>query len=44
MKEAIVADKTQAEREAEVDALIARAQDPEDEYDGHHGHDRTAGE
>jgi len=37
-------DKTQAEREAEVEALILRAQDPEDDYDGHHGRDRTAGE
>lgn len=29
-------------REAEVDALIARAQDPLDPYDGHHGNDRSA--
>lgn len=28
-------------REAEVAALIARANDPDDEYDGHHGTDRT---
>lgn len=27
-------EKTQAEREAEVAALIARALDPDDEYDG----------
>lgn len=32
---------TQAEREAEVAALIARAKDPEDPYDGHHGTDRS---
>ena len=32
---------TQAEREAEVEALIARAQDPDDVYDGHHGTDRS---
>lgn len=31
---------TQAEREAEVAELIRRAQDPDDEYDGHHGNDR----
>lgn len=30
---------TEAEREAEVAALIARAEDPDDEYDGHHGND-----
>lgn len=34
-------DKTIDEREAEVDALMARAQDPADEYDGHHGSDRS---
>lgn len=28
-----MADKTQAEREAEVEALIARAADPNDPYD-----------
>lgn len=28
-------------REAEVEALIARALDPEDPYDGHHGNDRS---
>lgn len=32
---------TQAEREAEVQALIARALDPDDPYDGHHGTDRS---
>lgn len=32
---------TQEEREAEVAALIARALDPEDGYDGHHGNDRS---
>lgn len=31
---------TQAEREAEVEELIRRAQDPNDPYDGHHGNDR----
>lgn len=33
---------TEAEREAEVAALIAKALDPNDPYDGHHGNDRTA--
>jgi hypothetical protein len=28
-------------REAEVEALIARALDPADPYDGHHGNDRS---
>jgi len=32
---------TVEEREAEVAALIARAQDPDDTYDGHHGTDRS---
>jgi len=32
---------TQAEREAEVEELIRRAQDPDDSYDGHHGNDRS---
>lgn len=32
---------TQAQREAETAALIARAFDPDDEYDGHHGNDRS---
>jgi len=32
---------TQAEREAEVQARIARALDPDDPYDGHHGTDRS---
>lgn len=32
---------TQEEREAEVAALIARALDPQDAYDGHHGNDRS---
>lgn len=32
---------TQQEREAEIAALIARAQDPDDAYDGHHGTDRS---
>lgn len=31
----------QQEREAEVAALCARAQDPADPYDGHHGTDRS---
>jgi hypothetical protein len=35
-----MSEKTQAEREAEVEELIRRAQDPDDEYDGHHGNDR----
>lgn len=30
-----------AAREAENAALIARAKDPEDAYDGHHGNDRS---
>lgn len=33
--------KTFEEREAEVAALIARAQNPDDPYDGHHGTDRS---
>lgn len=33
--------KTREEREAETAALIARANDPDDPYDGHHGRDRT---
>jgi hypothetical protein len=33
--------KTQAERAAEVAVLIARAQDPDDPYDAHHGTDRS---
>lgn len=28
-------------RQAEVDALIARALNPDDDYDGHHGNDRS---
>lgn len=36
-----MSEKTQAEREAEVAALIARALDPDDSYDGHHGNDRS---
>lgn len=28
-------------REAEIEALIAKANDPDDEYDGHHGNDRS---
>ena len=32
---------TQAEREAEVEILIARAKDPNDPYDYHHGSDRS---
>lgn len=32
---------TRAEREAEVAALIVRAIDPDDPYDGHHGSDRS---
>lgn len=34
-------DKTQEEREAEVEELMRRAQDPDDPYDGHHGTDRS---
>jgi len=33
---------TWADREAEVAALVARAADPDDDYDGHHGTDRSA--
>jgi len=36
-----MSDKTEADREAEVGALIARAIDPSDVYDGHHGTDRS---
>lgn len=32
---------TRAEREAEVEALIAKAKDPNDPYDAHHGTDRS---
>lgn len=32
---------TEAQREAECEALICRANDPDDEYDGHHGTDRA---
>lgn len=32
---------TQAQREAEIERLIARANDPDDPYDGHHGQDRS---
>ncbi|MGE0399953.1 MAG: hypothetical protein AB7T06_24775 [Kofleriaceae bacterium] len=32
---------TEAERAAQVEALIELAQDPTDEYDSHHGHDRS---
>ena len=32
---------TEAERQAQIDALIDLAQDPTDEYDGHHGNDRS---
>ena len=34
-------DDDRAAREVEVEALIARALDPDDEYDGHHGTDRS---
>lgn len=33
--------KTREEREAETAALLERANDPSDDYDGHHGDDRT---
>ncbi len=32
---------SRVKREAEVAALISRAIDPDDEYDGHHGTDRS---
>ena len=32
---------TRAEREAEIEALVARAKDPDDPYDYHHGTDRS---
>lgn len=32
---------TYEERLAEVEALMLRAQDPDDSYDGHHGNDRS---
>lgn len=35
-------DEAEKAREAEVVALVLRAQDPNDEYDGHHGTDRSA--
>ena len=31
----------QEDREAEVEYLMQRAQDPDDPYDGHHGNDRS---
>jgi hypothetical protein len=34
--------EAEKEREAEVAVLVLRAQDPDDEYDGHHGTDRSA--
>lgn len=34
-------DLARARREQEVEALIARALDPDDPYDGHHGNDRS---
>lgn len=34
-------EKTMEEREAEIAALIERAKDPNDPYDGHHGTDRS---
>jgi hypothetical protein len=34
-------DKTEAEREVEVAALTARLLDSDDEYDAHHGTDRS---
>lgn len=34
---------TEEQRQKQVDLLIARALDPDDPYDGHHGHDRTVG-
>lgn len=33
--------KSEAEREAEVEALTARLVDPDDSYDAHHGSDRS---
>jgi hypothetical protein len=38
-----MASATEEDRQKQVDLLIARAQDPDDPYDGHHGHDRTVG-
>lgn len=35
-------DISEEAREAEVAALIARAIDPNDPYDGHHGTDRSS--
>jgi len=41
-REAFFSDPDVQARQAQVDALMARAQDPDDEYDGHHGTDRSA--
>jgi hypothetical protein len=43
MSDTPVFDELRAERarEAEVAALIAKANDPDDPYDGHHGTDRS---
>lgn len=38
-----MSDKTQAEREAEVAALMARLEDPNDAYSARHDHDREEG-
>ncbi len=35
-------DEARRAREDEVAELIGRANDPQDDYDGHHGRDRTA--
>lgn len=34
-------DISREQRERETAALMARAQDPNDSYDGHHGNDRS---
>lgn len=39
--ELIKPDADDLKRLAEVDSLVAKANDPEDEYDGHHGTDRS---
>lgn len=40
-RKAFFSDPEVAARQAQVDELCARAQDPDDVYDGHHGTDRS---
>ncbi len=40
-REVFFSDPDVAARQAQVDALVARLLDPDDEYDAHHGTDRS---